>query len=408
MAKTKKKKTTDFVEREKTAREIVRTQASIRKKHRALKAGRIASDIALERQYQSLVVPLKRIAQITESEKKESPLAGVKSETALQSTLLLGKKRKHEKSVDVEGNENYGDDDAIPVKRKRVSVRKRLPRLRAFSEASFLASTPKGRTNATGDVGRRRLRTEENDDGDDDDDDDDGDDDDGVFQPASEITNVNEALSASHDREAYLRQLGTLGRRYMDALLGGDANIDYVYGVYFTGPSSIMLGDKLLSVNTDDSILLDGVRYVSTPGLYELIFANKPSVYTVDDLKSYHRILLATNAHRKGHTGQVLGNKGYKYKHIIGPLLRGEIPLTSPSPRPVTSKLIPKKTGGAGIVPRAMRVNDDKIDYVHWDDPNELVERLRLLVESSRAGNNAHENEILSIIDELREAGLIV
>jgi len=48
------------------------------------------------------------------------------------------------------------------------------------------------------------------------------------------------------------------------------------------------------------------------------------------------------------------------------------------------------------------------IDYVHWDDPNKLVDHLRLLDASHQAGNNAHDNEILSIIEELREASLII
>ncbi|KAG5318527.1 YMD3 protein, partial [Pseudoatta argentina] len=51
-----------------------------------------------------------------------------------------------------------------------------------------------------------------------------------------------------------------------------------------------------------------------------------------------------------------------------------------------------------------MILNDNAIDYEHWDDPNELVDRLRLLDASHRAGNNAHDNEMLSIIEELREA----
>jgi len=45
---------------------------------------------------------------------------------------------------------------------------------------------------------------------------------------------------------------------------------------------------------------------------------------------------------------------------------------------------------------------------LHWDDPNELMDHLRLLDASHRAGNNAHDNEILSIIEEFREAGLII
>jgi len=55
-----------------------------------------------------------------------------------------------------------------------------------------------------------------------------------------------------------------------------------------------------------------------------------------------------------------------------------------------------------------MTLSENKIDYVHWDDPNELVDRLRLLEASSQTGHNAHDNEILSIIEELPEADLII
>jgi len=56
-------------------------------------------------------------------------------------------------------------------------------------------------------------------------------------------------------------------------------------------------------------------------------------------------------------------------------------------------------------LPRAMILNDNVIDYVHWDDPNELVDRMQLL-EASR--HNAHDNEMLLIIEELREASIII
>jgi len=34
-----------------------------------------------------------------------------------------------------------------------------------------------------------------------------------------------------------------------------------------------------------------------------------------------------------------------------------------------------KKKSGKGL-PHAMILNDNAIDFVHWDDPNELVDRL--------------------------------
>jgi hypothetical protein len=51
--------------------------------------------------------------------------------------------------------------------------------------------------------------------------------------------------------------------------------------------------------------------------------------------------------------------------------------------------------------------NNNKTDYIYWDDPNELVDRLRLLMASKQVGNNNHQNEIMSIIEELKEADII-
>ena len=68
----------------------------------------------------------------------------------------------------------------------------------------------------------------------------------------------------------------------------------------------------------------------------------------------------------------------------------------------------PKTSGKEIFMPRAMTLTDNKIDYVHWNDPNELVDRLRLLNASRQAGHTVHDNEILSIIEELREAGIII
>lgn len=52
-------------------------------------------------------------------------------------------------------------------------------------------------------------------------------------------------------------------------------------------------------------------------------------------------------------------------------------------------------------------LNSHNIDYTSWNDPNELVDRLRLLTASKHAGNTSHNNEIVSILEELREAGII-
>lgn len=47
------------------------------------------------------------------------------------------------------------------------------------------------------------------------------------------------------------------------------------------------------------------------------------------------------------------------------------------------------------------------IVYEYYDDPNELCDRLRLLVSSKAAGNSNHDQEINSIVEELRERRII-
>lgn len=44
---------------------------------------------------------------------------------------------------------------------------------------------------------------------------------------------------------------------------------------------------------------------------------------------------------------------------------------------------------------------------MYWNDPNELVNRLRLLVASTSAGHTSHNNEITAIIEELKESNII-
>lgn len=50
---------------------------------------------------------------------------------------------------------------------------------------------------------------------------------------------------------------------------------------------------------------------------------------------------------------------------------------------------------------------NSNIVYEYYDDPNELCDRLRLLVASKQAGNSNHDQEINSIVEELRESNYI-
>ncbi|KYQ47212.1 hypothetical protein ALC60_13769 [Trachymyrmex zeteki] len=192
---------------------------------------------------------------------------------------------------------------------------------------------------------------------------------------------------------------GPLGQKYLKAVLSGKkaVNIDVVYGVHFSNMGTL-LGDKRIALDKNDDIIINGKRYEGTPGLYELIFMKFPNenICTDDDIQTYKSILLTTNAYRRGHSAdsQVLGNKGYKYKNIIAPLVLG--------------KKVGTDINKRSDIPRTMTLNYNNIDYIRWNDPNEFVDHLRLLEASRQAGHNGHDNEIPSIIEELREAGLVI
>ena len=84
-------------------------------------------------------------------------------------------------------------------------------------------------------------------------------------------------------------------------------------------------------------------------------------------------------------------NRGYKYKYVIASLMS------------ITFKKQKKKSINRLL--HAMTLNDNAIDIVHWVDPNELVDRLRLLDASHRATTFTTTR---SIIEEIREAGFII
>lgn len=65
-------------------------------------------------------------------------------------------------------------------------------------------------------------------------------------------------------------------------------------------------------------------------------------------------------------------------------------------------------TTGRGMIDLTKKeFHNNSNNFVYWNDVNELVSRLRLLVSSVSAGHTGHNNEILSIIEELREENII-
>jgi len=255
--------TKKFDERERVAKQIALTSESIRKKHRALKTGQQEEEIVLEKRFKPIVEPLKQLDGNTQSSIDNISIA-------TPSSVI---KKSHE-----EINEKTNDASPESIIRKPLKplnlskVTPRSPGVRSAPpepHGSFFAE------NVPMDI----YETDD--------------------PPESPIQQV---IQSPEIRDALLNQLGTLGQKYVSALLSGDKTIDHVYGVYYNDASGMMLGDKSFDVDKKDNIIVGNKMYAGTPGLYELIFKRIPSgdLFTERDRRVYRNILLTTNAHRRG------------------------------------------------------------------------------------------------------------
>lgn len=193
-------------------------------------------------------------------------------------------------------------------------------------------------------------------------------------------------------------------RKYINGYKKKPSLYDTVYGVRFS-KNGMYMGDSTIKFE-DGKVIIhkQGVKPITFDGsiqLYNLLFFKNPpentSFGSENVFEDYKNILMKTNAlHiRYDKNNGFTETKWPKYLHIIKPLVTG-LPYGKGMKRKLTTKIPSKKL-----------LLNGKLDYVYWNKPKELVDRLRLLWSSKMAGHTGHDNEILSIIEELREEGLI-
>lgn len=188
--------------------------------------------------------------------------------------------------------------------------------------------------------------------------------------------------------------------RYSNKLKLNESTLERYYNLLHTNKSDQRFGvridkksntlkignsDFFININ-EQKIVVDSHEFTATQGLLDLLFYNNPpKTYDSVDLEEYKKILLLTETHKKYFESEhpLKKNQSLKYQKIVQPLF------------------------GSGMKNTYKVEASQKIDLVYWDDPNELIERLRLLNSSRMAGHSNHRNEIISIIEELKEANLI-
>lgn len=242
--------------------------------------------------------------------------------------------------------------------------------------------------------------------------------------------------------QEYLDFYEGLARQYVEEMITDTKDaFDHQYGVrYDPATTTFEIGDSKLDFKGQDIIIDDKFEYKGTPGLYELLFKKTPIGYKKEDERNYQDIIKRTNAHKRRYDpeSRISGNRGDKYTKIIKPLMntnssqlfqRPTPPLTRPrsssitlSPRPRATALVSRVTppttraragstasaSKRGTGAQALELNNKRLEFVPWKNPNTLVDRLKVLVASQMAGHTGHNNEIIHIIEELKQAKIIV
>lgn len=225
-------------------------------------------------------------------------------------------------------------------------------------------------------------------------------------QEKSIISNksLNKTLLNDETVREALKNHDPLVRGYLAGFATDEAgDFDTKYGLYESG-NTLMMGSAEVGFD-GPNIIIGEFTYKGTRGLYELLFKKNPGKFTYNDVKNYKHILKYTNAHHVNYdvNKKIAASKGFKYTKIIKPILEGKPPNVWWTRNWKIGAGIKKKIidSHRNVLPNV------KIEYKYWDNVNELCDRLQLLIASKQAGHTGHDNEIISIIEELREARVI-
>ena len=146
---------------------------------------------------------------------------------------------------------------------------------------------------------------------------------------------IKRSLSESEGEASYVpgdttvqafseQQFGKVASPYIASYVLHSANVDKDYGMRRDTDGKFRIGNALVTIDQDSNVIIQGVPYRGTKGLFELLTCKKVdmSVVTNRDMKSYRAILEGTHGHLEDNdpSGGIKKTHGAKYKDIISKL----------------------------------------------------------------------------------------
>lgn len=340
-----------------TLEDLVNTRRTLEQKYKNLKQGLYSSTVTQKKALEPVTEPLNKLLELAKTPRDElsSP---IKKENVVNSTPLRLQPKTVSPTSFIRGRAKQLYDEATPVKKIKSA-----PSTPDNSERALIDFSPivkPGETQLEESLSILDVPPSEED----------------VFE-MSTVEPTLPTLSRGYT-QMFKQKMGDTAGQYMRKYFSTESEkrkIDSTFGFNVRASGETLMGAYPVSIEHND-IIINGKVYPGTAGLFELLVLKEPSNYNDNDLKNYKKILEQTKVHLTS-SGRLKSSSGIKYMNII-------------------KKLFPVKSG------RGFE------NYRYWDDPNELCSRLKLLVSSEAAGNDSHRNEIIEIINELKEAEIIV
>ena len=183
--------------------------------------------------------------------------------------------------------------------------------------------------------------------------------------------------AATKERDEVTMNVEPIATKYLEKYADPDGEVDKTFGINIDYEGRWRIGNKEVETDGND-LIIGGVNYEGTRGLWELIVSNEPSEqnYNDDDFRTYSEIMISTNAIRRDSdptNPRPKSSKGWKWTNVVKDIWDNRKTYEGQGTKTV-------------VIP---------------SDQNALLERLDLLMASKEAGNTGTRNELVSICDEL-------
>lgn len=205
-----------------------------------------------------------------------------------------------------------------------------------------------------------------------------------------------EDVPASPSTPGY--NLGKISEKYLKGIFS-HGKYDKAFGIKaIEGSTDFKLGNKIVKI-AGNNLIIDGHQYIGTEGLWKLLTLKKPGEVSSNDYNNYKKIMFQTKAFLKDDGSSVKANKGDKYDLFVKPIYN-DYKLLEDIKKTASEVRQKARTPRRSSVGDTLNISGTGFKFLP-SDPDELVNRHRILFSEIKSGNTNVFNELQAINDEL-------